>query len=251
MEIRPAESADCSDIRGVASDSFEASYSLSPQGIEAILEDAFYDGALDDRIDAPDVHLFVAEDEVEDIEDVRGFIDVTVGNRATVRWLHVHPNARGQGIATALVERVTEEFETDDQQLAARVLAENAEGSEFLEGFGLERSGTDESEFGGEKYAIDKYTEGGGTEQSNEPSVTVPETVDAGGSERFLDREDPISGTESPFFHLYSDRARDDPYGYFCSECASTDVSADGLDRLVCNNCGNQHDADNWDKAFL
>ena len=40
-------------------------------------------------------------------------------------------------------------------------------------------------------------------------------------------------------------------WGYFCSECASTDVSADGLDRLECGNCGNTHRADQWDDAYL
>ena len=251
MEVRPATSRDRSSIREVARDSFESSYALSPQEIEAILEDAFTPDALADRIDDSNVHLLVAEGELDDVSGVQGFIDVIVEDDTTVQWLHVHPNARGRGVAAELVERVMEDVENDGGSLRARVLADAAEGGEFFEGVGLERSGSDVSEFGGEEYTVVRFTEGGGSEEANEPSVPVPEMVDSGGSDRFLDREDAISGTDAPFFHLYSDREQEEPYGYFCSQCASTDVSADGLDRLVCNSCGNQHDANKWDKAFL
>ena len=63
MEVRPATSRDRSSIREVARDSFESSYALSPQEIEAILEDAFTPDALADRIDGSDVHSLVVKGE--------------------------------------------------------------------------------------------------------------------------------------------------------------------------------------------
>lgn len=249
MEIRPADSADESRIREVAENSFRSSYSLSPQEIEAILGDAFADTALTDRLDDPDVTVLVAEVDGDGEDAVQGFVDATIGDEATIRWLHVDPTARGRGIGTALIERCREENE--ETPLAARLLADAVEGSEFLTGFGLERSDSDRSEFGGEEYVIDVYTEGPETGVSNEPAVPVPDAVDLDGAKRHLDREDRIPGRKAPFFSLYADTRGDEEYGYFCSQCGSTDVSADGLDRLVCNECGNLHKADEWDEAFL
>jgi len=81
--------------------------------------------------------------------------------------------------------------------------------------------------------------------------VTVPENVDVEGESLPVDREDAIPGRDAPFFRIYSDEDRESAYGYFCSECGSTDVSADGLNRLVCGECGNLRRADDWDGSYL
>lgn len=249
MKIRPAEEGDSERIRAIAEDSFQSSYSLSPQQIETIVENAFADDSLTERIDDSNAVVLVAEDTVEDTEGVQGFIDVGTGAERTIRWLHVDPTARGNGIATALVERIREE--DDGTPLAARVLEDAVEGLEFLEQFGLQRDGHDEIEFGGEAFPVALFTEGEGTETANEPSVAVPDSVTVEGADRLLDRDDQIPGREAPFFQIYSDEAQEDPYGYFCSQCGSTDVIADGLDRLECENCGNVHKADEWDGGYL
>jgi GNAT superfamily N-acetyltransferase/ribosomal protein S27AE len=251
MEIRPAESDDRARIEAVARDSFQSSYSLSPQQIETIVEDAFADSTLAARLDDPDAVVLVAESALDgtDTEEIHGFVDVDDGETRTIRWLHVDPEARGEGIATALIERVRE----DDagRSLAARVLDDAVEGHEFLERFGLEQGGNDHVEFGGEEFAVALFTSEGGAHTPNEPTVTVPESVTVDGAERVVDRDEPIPGREAPFFALYSDESQEDPYGYFCSECGSTDVAADGLDRLECGDCGNVHLADEWDSAYL
>jgi GNAT superfamily N-acetyltransferase len=249
MEIRPAESDDRERIRAIAHDSLRSSYSLSPQQIETIVEEAFSDSTLAERLDDSNTVLLVADHTVEETEEVLGFIDVEIGTEATIRWLHVDPDARGEGIATALIERSREE--ADGVPLAARVLEDAVEGGAFLEGFGLERDGNDQIEVGGEEFAVTLFTEGEGTDTSNEPAVTVPESITVDGADRFVDRDEAIPGREAPFFSVSSEADGEDPYGYFCSQCGSTNVSADGLDRLECGNCGNVHLADEWDDAYL
>ena len=53
------------------------------------------------------------------------------------------------------------------------------------------------------------------------------------------------------FFSVYTADDHDEPYGYLCSQCASTDVTADGLDRLECGDCGNAYRVDEWDGSYL
>lgn len=253
MEIRPAEPADSTRIREIAEHSFRSSYSLSPQGISIVLDEVFSDAALSDRIDDPEVHLLVAEADVEGVEDVQGFVDLVDDDEATLRWLHVHPDARGQGVATSLMERVQETVE-EGTPLRATMLAEAVEGAEFLTGFGLERTDSEEVEYGEERYMLDVFTagvEGEEAEDPNEPTVAVPETVEVEGRELHLDSDNAIPGRDAPFFSLYTDADESEPFGYFCSQCGSVDVSADGLDRLACNECGNLHKAEEWDGSFL
>jgi GNAT superfamily N-acetyltransferase/ribosomal protein S27AE len=249
MEIRPADPDDRERIRAVAHDSIRSSYSLSPQQIETIVEEEFGDGILTERLEEPDTVVLVADHTIEGTEEVLGFVDVATGSESMIRWLHVDPEARGEGIATALIERVRED--ADGTPVAARVLEDAVEGGEFFEEFGLEPDGNDRIEIGGEEFAATLFREGGETDAPNEPTVTVPESVAVDGVDRPVDRDESIPGREAPFFSAYSDEDREEPYGYFCSQCGSTNVSADGLDRLECGNCGNVHLADEWDDAYL
>jgi GNAT superfamily N-acetyltransferase len=157
MNIRPAASADCTRIAEIARVSCESSYSLGPGAIEAIIEDQFSAAALAARVEAPDSLLFVAEDDGGAGVEVQGFVEASVGNEVTMEWLHVHPEARGRGIGTALVERVRSSHE--DRVLGARVLSSAAEGGEFFEQFGLRQSGVGHSTIGGEEYSIALFTE--------------------------------------------------------------------------------------------
>jgi GNAT superfamily N-acetyltransferase/ribosomal protein S27AE len=249
MEIRPAESADRSRVQSIAHDSLRSSYSLSPQQIESIVEEEFSAERLDDRFDDPDVTVFVAEASVGDTRQVEGFVDVDTADGRRMRWLHVDPEARGNGIGTALLERVDED--ADGTSLTAHVLEDAVEGGEFLEGFGLESDGTETVELGEEEFSVVVFTAGDSTEDPNEPSVPVPEVVEIDGTDHIIDQEERIPGRTAPFFSIYETEDQDEPYGYFCSNCASTDVAADGLDRLECGECGNAHRADQWDDSYL
>lgn len=249
INVRTAESEDREQIRAVAHDSLRSSYSLSPDQIETILEEEFDEPSLADLLDETDTTVLVVQETVDGAESVRGFVTVDVGTEATIRWLHVDPAARGTGVATALLDRVGEEYA--DRPIAAYVLDDAAEGGEFLEGFGLEQSDHDRVRVGGEEFPVTVFAEGQSTEMANEPTVEVPDSVAVDGEELPVDSDDSVPGSEAPFFVVYGADDEGDTYGYFCSECGSTNVSIDGQDRLECGECGNTHLADEWDDAYL
>lgn len=249
MKIRAATSADRDRVRAIAADSLRSSYSLSPQQIESIVEGEFGDERLDDRFVDPDAAVFVAEDSAGDTEQIQGFVDIDTENGRRLQWLHVDPQARGNGIGTALLEFVRK---TDPgTPLTAHVLADAVEGGEFLEGFGLERHENVDVQIGDEEYSVVVFREGSSTVDPTEPTVPVPASVTIDGSDHPIDVEDRIPGRSAPFFSIYTPADHTEPYGYFCSHCAGTDVAADGLDRLECGECGNVHLADEWDDSYL
>lgn len=249
METRPAEPEDKRRIRAIASDSFQSSYALSPQQIETVLEAEFSESQLEGYLDSDSDHLFVAEGTVDEQDGIHGFLHARTDGHWTIRWLHVDPEARGREVGTTLVERLLENVESDHEQLRAWVLDQAVEGGEFCTRYGLNRDDNDWAEFGNERFAINIYTATAKSTEPNEPSVELPETVTISGAEHNLLEEEPIPGHEAPFFRI--ENGSDEPVGYFCSQCGSTDVSADGLDRLLCGNCGNLHRADEWDGAYL
>jgi len=206
MTVRSAESDDREQIRAIARDSLQSSYSLSPDQIEMILEEEFDDTALTDLLDDSETTVLVVEETVDNTETVRGFITVEIGTEATIRWLHVDPTARGGGIATALLERVREQYA--DKPIAACILDEAVEGGEFLEGFGLKQGDHDHLLVGGEEFAVTMFTEGQSTQTPTEPTVTVPESVTVDGVELSIDRDDSVPGSEAPVLHgvLYGRR---------------------------------------------
>ena len=247
MDIREATPDDSERIARVAESSFNASFAFSPEEIATIVEEAFSEEALSERLTDSEGWFLAAEAELDGEAVLAGFLDGTAAGR--IRWLHVDPEARGQGIATALIERLREDH--GDQPLTWEVLDDAVEGGGFCEQFGLAEQGRDSLEIGGHEFGVTVYGEGDRTEEPNEPSVPVPEAVSADGESRPLDRENPIPGQEAPFFRTFVTDARESPYGYFCSQCGSTDVTADGLDRLECGDCGNTHLADEWDDSYL
>jgi GNAT superfamily N-acetyltransferase/ribosomal protein S27AE len=246
MTVRPATTDDCAAILGVAERSFQASYSLSPDQIEALLQEEFSEEELTARIEDDTTLLVLAEDEGE----VLGFADADIEG-ATLRWLHVDPLERGNGVGTALVERVIQEVAGHEDTFTAHILEEATEGDSFLERFGLNRSDTKAADFGEQRLSVHAYTRTAQKVEANEPAVKVPDGVMVDGSEKPLDREERIPGTEAPFFVIYTAPNRSERYGFFCSSCGSTAVAADDLDRLKCSSCGNKHRADEWDDAYL
>ncbi|MFW5919203.1 MAG: GNAT family N-acetyltransferase [Halanaeroarchaeum sp.] len=245
IDLRTATVDDWEAIRGVAERSFQASYSLSPEQIEAIVEEEFERAPLTDRAD-DDALLLVAEDGGE----VVGFADVDLV-AGVLRWLHVDPMERGQGVGTALVERAEAALSGRGKPFVAEVLDDATEGDSFLERFGLNRTETTVTEFRDQELPAHVYSKAGEETEPNEPEVPVPERVTVDGADRPVNREEPISGSESPFFLTYVGTDRTERHGFFCSNCGSTDVSADGMDRIECTDCGNTHLADEWDDAYL
>lgn len=250
MNVREAHRDDRSDVRNIAEQSFQASYSLSPEQIERIVDAVFAEDPLTDRLEDPNVLMYV----VEAAEDngILGFVDVEIeDDEGVLQWLHVDPEARGQGVGTTLVERTQAALDERNLSFTASVIDKASEGGEFLEQFGLHQDGSSQIEIGDEDFFVHRYATSGEKHEANEPAVEVPKSIEIDGEELLVDSEEAIPATEAPFFSIYLDESFEQRHGYFCSNCGGTDVSADGLDRLECGNCGNMHLADEWDAAYL
>ena len=253
MNVRPAEPEDRVQLVEVAERSFEASYSLSPERIEALLGEEFSEEAVGSRLDADDAAMSVAEAERPERDEpaVVGFAEVDLGD-GTLHWLHVHPNYRGEGAGTALFDRAREAVEEHTGgPIAARLLESAVEGESFLDRFGLSQVGTGERAIGSEEFHEYRYERGGTEADVGEPEIDVPGTVDADGEPRPVDGDDPIPGREAPFLRVRETESGEQNYGYLCGQCGGLDVASDGLDRLNCGDCGNEHLADEWDDAYL
>ena len=247
MDIREATAGDTTAVRAVADQALQTSYSLSPEQIAAIAETVFSESALTDRVENEQSGLFVATDG----EDVVGFADVSFDDHAVLRWLHVEPGRRGEGVGTALFERVRTAAAERDLPLVGRVLAENDEGEDFCEQFGFEAGEKLRLEFGAETfYGYVRARPGELGSGQGQPPDAVPETVTVDGRTVTVDTDEETPGTDGPFLRT-RDAETGESHGYFCSNCGSADVGSDSLGRLECQHCGNKHLADQWDAAYL
>lgn len=284
MDVRHAEASDGDAIGDVVRLSLQASYALSPQVIDGLV--AEYSGdAVGERLagdasaDDGQVYL-VAEADGQVVGFAEGQLaDDGVGE---LIWLHVAPAGRGEGVGTALFEGLRGELEDRGAtHVRAIVLADNQEGDEFFERFDLEKLAETDVEragagfsahvFATDEAAIDDDTmtrrSGGGdagpaAEAGTAPdddvdavgyaeAVEIPDATTDEGREVYVGGDDPIPGNEAPFFRTFLDEDRGEHYGYYCSNCGSTEIAMDELERLECADCGNVHRADEWDAAYL
>lgn len=263
MELAELESEeDRQAVGDVVRRSMRASYSLSPEQLDAVVEEEFTDDALAEKAQDDDVVQVVARREGELV----GFAEGTADD-ATVRWLYVAPEARGEGVGTELFEELRDRVAADGA-VTGRVLAQNQEGSAFFERFDLEPVGDEQVELGGEElteriFADPDRTDAapgeaeGGTETGGDTSATgerdadIPETLTVGGQERYVDRDDPESGTLGPMFPVFTDEAREDLYGFYCGNSGTFTDEVDEQGRIRCGECGNVHRPDDWDSSYL
>lgn len=285
MEIRPATTDDRHEVEQAARRSFRASYALSPQEIGTVLAAEFSDEEQAARIDADEDRLFVAD---RGDAPIAGFAEF--GADDALHWLHVRPDARGQGVGTALVERARRAADERSVPFTAKVLESATEGGQFLERFDLYPTETTSVEFGDEQFTEVIYSGHGRERDPGEPSIDVPETAAVAGKSRRVRRESAVAGTLAPFYPLVgpaegdgrgANRDAEDggtgggdgdgfwggdgagveggdgvedgtrKVGYLCGQCGTTDVHADELGRLECDGCENVHRPDDWDQAYL
>lgn len=243
MNLRSADEGDLEAIREAARRSFRESYSLSPREIDAILTVRFAPEDLRERVDGSERRLYVADG---GHAPIAGFAETDA--EGALRWLHVHPDDRGRGVGTELVELVREGLDDRSTPFTARVLEPSREGGRFLEQFGLYWTGITTMEVGTLRFAEQVYTSEGQERTTSEPAVDVPDEVRVDGETRRLCRDEGVSGTLAPFYPLSGDDGRGE---FFCSGCGNSTVSPDVLERLECDECGNTHRADDWDGAYL
>lgn len=179
MEVRPAKTSDSHSVETLARDSLWSSYSLSPQRIKTLVQHEFGAETMAGRLNDPNVAIFVAEDLTREAKNILGFIVMTGGAERTIRWLHVDPHARGEGIATALLATVGDSH--PKTPLVAQILKDAVEGGEFLERIGLERDRNEHIRVGGEEFAVSIFTDGDRPKGTDEPSITVPSSVSVDG----------------------------------------------------------------------
>lgn len=246
MRVRSGRPADYEAIQEIARGSFQTSYALSPAQIDTLVSHVFSAESLEDWINDPDVEIRVVEND----ELILGFAVLDIAQEGTVHWLHVDPDARGSGVGTQLMEDARTTLSDHGFALQVRVLEDATEGKSFLERFGLTHTESAQIEYAGETFYEQVYTIGDRANDANQPVVDVPPYIEID-DRRLRIEKDEIPGSDAPFYPISSDDESNDQWGYFCSNCGSVDVSANGLDRLECGNCGNRHLADEWDAAYL
>ncbi|SEW25206.1 GNAT family N-acetyltransferase [Halobacterium jilantaiense] len=272
MDLREPTADDAERIADVVESSMTASHSLSPQQIDRIVDSEFGGDAVSEKLDGETTLVRVAE-RGENIEGeaVVGYVEGVVdGDTGELSWLFVDPEHRGRGVGTALFESMREALrDAGASTLRATVLDANTEGGQFFERFGLEHAEERDLSVGDESlvevvFADPSTVDAGDDEQpgdaggddlpgtETEDGTTTATTED--GQSVVVARDERESGTDAPFFVVYTDDSREDRYGYYCANCGSLDVTMDDTERLECPDCGNDHaerSSDAYDDSYL
>jgi len=250
MNVRQATERDSERIEGIAAQSFEASYSLSPLDIESILEIEFAPDELASRMEDDGRVFLVAERDDEPV----GFVEGKHEGNGTgeIRWLHVAPTERGQDAGTELFEHVLADLrEHVAENIQATVLSDNQEGGEFCQQFGFESHGQTEREFAERTVHMEVYSTDESEPADEEFTVPEDEEITVDGERRFLDTQEQIAGTEAQILPVFADASHGEHYGFYCTNCGTFTDSVDGQGKIVCENCGNEHRPEEWDGSYL
>lgn len=242
MEVRPVTPDDGATIRDVARRSLEASYSLNPTTIESAIEQWYDEGELAEKFDADD-HVFVG---VGDGDDLVGFAETTVsedGHAAELLWLHVAPEARGQGAGDRLLAAIQDTVgERGVTNLRGRVLEDNVDGNDFYQRHGFVKAGQTEVEIDGRPYVENVYVE---------EAAPLEPFEGPDGETLYVDRSDTDRGSHGRFAAVYRDAERERRYGYRCLNCEAVVTTMDSMGRMECGACGNVRKPTRWDAAYL
>lgn len=242
MDVRHASVEDRPAIADVARQSMYASYSMSPDTIDAAVSEWYGDAATERLFADENRHLLVAESNGA----IAGFTDAVIhgdDQPGDLLWLHVHPDYRGRGISQSLLEEARARLvEAGATHLRGLVLANNSEGNSFYRHFGFELVGERRIEIDGTPHVENVY-------QDVEPAGLTTLAVDD--EVVYVDDTETERGTLAPFNVIYADPARETQWAYFCTNCEHVAAAMDAMERIECSDCGNTRKPTRWDAAYL
>lgn len=254
MDIREATDDDVEEIRRVARASLLASY--APKLDEDLVEEAverWYGERLADDLASDDAVVLVGAEDGEVVAFSQSYIRGRPATIAEINWLHVDPDARGEGIGSRLLERTEYRLlEKGAAQLQGAVLEVNESGREFYAERGYEPGDRREVEVGEETFRehvlVKASAKGVETEAGSVP--LDPHSLDDGRTV-YVAYDESDRGDEGPLYVGYLDEDRSKKYGYFCGACDGFDVGMDAMGRVECTDCGNARKPSRWDGAYL
>lgn len=262
MELRTASRSDLPAIREVADASLAASYDgILTENVRERAVETWYGegqtlsagergatdagGGLEETIDDEKTAVVVAEEDGA----VVGFAQATLvegpDTVGRIEWIHVHPDHRGSGVGSRLLDRIEAELASAGaSRIEARVLEANQEGKTFYAQRGYTEGATRELKLGSdwvsERSFVREYEEPTTTGINDQRETEDGETV-------LIAYDDSARGSQGPFYGAYLDEERETRYGWYCGVCDSLDVNMDAMGRLECDNCGNRRKATRWD----
>jgi ribosomal protein S18 acetylase RimI-like enzyme len=160
-----------------------AAYALSPQQLEAIVEERFDEESLTDAIENEDWVLLVAEDGESEADDEPVIVGFVLGEHreegSELRWLFVDPEHRGKGVGTELYEAGSEALgESGTGHVTASVLEANTQGGTFFERVGLEEADERQVEIGEQSFVEYVYAEPSAIDESAASDQPDPDATD-------------------------------------------------------------------------
>jgi len=148
--VRPAEVGDVEAICDVAEAAWYAAYGgfLDTDAIAAGLGENYDPELIEAAVEHGEIAFHVADE-----GGVVGFASAerTWADEVELHTIYVHPDRWGEGIGSALLERIIEFARREGvDRIACGIFADNAVGVGFLESAGFRAGGTVDVEVGGE-----------------------------------------------------------------------------------------------------
>ncbi|WP_224447344.1 GNAT family N-acetyltransferase [Haloprofundus salilacus] len=252
MDLRDAEPTDAEGIRAVARESLLASYSpdLSEDVIDTAVKSWYADDEVGSNLEDPQAVWTVAVDGDDVVAVVQSYLveaDETVGQ---IDWLHVAPDSRGGGLGRQLLKRVeTELMDRGASRLEGKVLTVNEGGARFYENAGYDAGETRQVEIADEEFTERAFVKS--ASESTEEFTPVEERSGPDGQTLYVAYDESQRARKAPFYVTYTDEERTERYGYLCGNCESLATAMDSMERIECNECGNQSKSARWDAAYL
>lgn len=149
IDVRPATVEDVEAIRDVAEDAWYAAYggTLAPETIASAIETYYGPELIKAGIEHESIAFFVAES-----DGIVGFASAeqTWADEVELHTIYVHPDRWGEGVGSALLDRITAWAERQGvDRIACGVLAENVIGIGFFEANGFIRGPETDTEIAG------------------------------------------------------------------------------------------------------